>query len=519
MKSKKLFKMLSLVLVIAMISATLLTACGKKSEETTASSQATTVETSTAVTQETSTQKELEPYELTYYYPGNVQADLSVVQTEMSKLLTERINATIKLNCVDWGQYNDKMKVLLATGDKVDLCFTAGWINSYTEQVGKGAYLELGDLLSKFGQDIKKQVPESWWAAPTINGKIYAIPNMQYAATTVGLQIRRDLAEKYKLDTSKLKSILDIEPFLAEVKKNEKDVIPFEMYKNAGLNDDQLLLPFGYSNFADFASVNLNDDPYKVLSKYELPILADAWKTASRWYANGYVPTDAATKTDVSAERKANKFAVLIPGNVPPYAELDWKSQNGTDMIITPFAESKALMGTGSISATMNAIPKSSKNPERAMMLLNLIFSDKKVYTTLCNGVEGVHYTKVSDNVIEVPKDSKYNPGSDWEFGNAFNGFIKKGDPEDKLQKQKEANDLATVSPLLGFNFDTNPVKSELAQLNAALDEYRIGLSTGTLETDIYLPKLIDKLKKAGLDKYLAEVQKQINDWRAANGK
>jgi putative aldouronate transport system substrate-binding protein len=335
----------------------------------------------------------------------------------------------------------------------------------------------------------------------------------------VGVVVRRDLAEKYSFDVASLRNLLEVEPFLKQVKENEKDVIPFEMYKNAGLNDNQLLLPYGYDCFADFACVNLKGDPYKVLSKYELPEIANAWKTANRWYKNGYVPTDASTKADVSAERKANKFAVMIPGNVAPYDELNWKAQNGTDMIIKPFAGVDAIMSTGSITATMRAIPKSSKEPERAMMFLNLLYGDKELFNILCNGIEGTHYTKVSDNVIEAVPGSKYNPGMDWAFGNVFNGYLKKGDPEDKFAQQKAANEKAKISPLLGFTFDVTPVKTEQAQLTAALEEYRIGLSTGTLDTDTYLPKMLEKLKKAGLEKYLAEVQKQIDDWKAANGK
>jgi putative aldouronate transport system substrate-binding protein len=519
MLSKKRFKGISLVLAFVLMAAMLLTACGQKGESNASATTQMTSQAAVTSTQQETTQKPLDPYEIIYYYGGSPQTDAQVVQEEMNKILKEKINATIKLNCVDWGQYNNKMQVTLATGDKVDLCFTSSWTNKYAEQVGKGAYLELSDLLEKYGADIKANIPEGWWGAPTINGKVYAVPNVQYAATTVGIQVRRDLAEKYNLDVASLKNLLDIEPFLKQVKENEKDVTPFEMYKNAGLDGDQLLLPFGYSCFADFACINLKSDPYKVLSRYELPEIADAWKAVRRWYESGYVPADAATKSDVSAEEKANKFAVIIPGNVPPFAELDWKAQMGTDMIIKPFADVNPIMSTASITSTMRAIPKSSKDPERAMMFLNLLFGDKQVYSLLCNGIEGTHYTKVGENVIESVADSKYNPGLDWAFGSVFNSFLKKGDPEDKLQQQKAANDKANISPLMGFTFDVTPVKTEQSQLSAALEEYKAGLSTGALDTDTYLPKMIDKLKKAGLDKYLAEIQKQIDDWRAANGK
>lgn len=520
MGTKKLFRILAQVIVIAMISATLLTACGqtdKTGKSGESSSQAVDRSASTAPVQEENTQAALDPYELVYYYPGTVQPDLQAVQDELNKLLTEKINATIKLNCVDIGQYSDKMNILLATGDKVDLCFTSNWINVYTEQVGKGAYLALEELLSRYGAAIKEQVPESWWSAPMIKGKIYAVPNMQYAATSQGFYIRKDLAEKYALDTSTLKTFLDIEPFLDTVKTNENDVIPFEMYKASGLGGTQLLLPFGYLPVASYGVVDLNGDQYKVLSYHKLQVLADAYKAVRRWYINGYVSKDVATKNDTEVEKKANKYAVVPAMSCAPYGEYDYNTKYGTDMIMVPVGG--AIMDTGSITATMQAIPKSSGNPERAMMFLNLLFADQKIYTTMCNGIENVHYTKVSDNIIKISQDSKYNTGMEWAFGNVFNGFLKYGDPADKLQKQKDGNDMAVASPLLGFSFDASPVKSELAQLNSACGEFIGGLSTGTLDPDVYLPKMIDKLEKAGLDKLLAEAQKQIDEWRAANGK
>ena len=51
-------------------------------------------------------------------------------------------------------------------------------------------------------------------------------------------------------------------------------------------------------------------------------------------------------------------------------------------------------------------------------MLLNLLNTDKEIYNTLVWGVEGKHYKKVADNRIETIKDSGFQMGSPWEFGN-----------------------------------------------------------------------------------------------------
>ena len=71
----------------------------------------------------------------------------------------------------------------------------------------------------------------------------------------------------------------------------------------------------------------------------------------------------------------------------------------------------------------------------------------------------------------------------------------------------------------LGFNFDTSKVTAEIAAVQNAEDAFWAPLMTGTVDPDEYLPKAIEKLKSAGLDKITAEAQTQLDAWKAANGK
>ncbi|MOA55540.1 hypothetical protein D3C78_1793520 [compost metagenome] len=48
------------------------------------------------------------------------------------------------------------------------------------------------------------------------------------------------------------------------------------------------------------------------------------------------------------------------------------------------------------------------------------------------------------------------------------------------------------------------------------MDEYDISLDTGSVDPDTVLTKYADKLKKAGLDKIIAEKQKQLDAFLAA---
>ncbi|MFR1801109.1 MAG: DUF3502 domain-containing protein [Faecalispora jeddahensis] len=62
----------------------------------------------------------------------------------------------------------------------------------------------------------------------------------------------------------------------------------------------------------------------------------------------------------------------------------------------------------------------------------------------------------------------------------------------------------------------SSPVKSEVAALDSVLAEYRLGLENGELDPEEYLPKFQQALREAGIEKVIAEKQRQLDAWVAA---
>lgn len=73
----------------------------------------------------------------------------------------------------------------------------------------------------------------------------------------------------------------------------------------------------------------------------------------------------------------------------------------------------------------------------------------------------------------------------------------------------------AIQSQAIGFIFDSSSVKSEIAALDSVLAEYRLGLENGELDPEEYLPKFIQALREAGIEKVIAEKQRQLDSWVA----
>ena len=178
----------------------------------------------------------------------------------------------------------------------------------------------------------------------------------------------------------------------------------------------------------------------------------------------------------------------------------------------------KPYTTTGDTTSAMFGISKTSKDPERAMMFLNLLYTDKYLLNLLDWGIEGKHYVKVSDNIIDYPQgvdaaSVAYNLNLPWMFGNQLNSYIWKTEDKDIWDQYKKFNDSAQKSTALGFVFDPEKVKNEVAATQTVITQFNGSLITGTVDPDKYIPQFVAKLKEAGMQKIIDEKQRQLDEW------
>ena len=75
-------------------------------------------------------------------------------------------------------------------------------------------------------------------------------------------------------------------------------------------------------------------------------------------------------------------------------------------------------------------------------------------------------------------------------------------------------NDNARKSPILGFGFDSEPVQNELVNVNTVVTEYS-GMLTDERDMDELYEQFLADLEVAGVDKVIAEMQSQIDEFLA----
>ncbi|MDI4649900.1 ABC transporter substrate-binding protein [Cohnella hashimotonis] len=458
---------------------------------------------------------------LKMYLIGDPPKDLGLVYDEINKKMKNDINATIEPIFLSWGDYAQKYPLLFATGEDFDLVLTADWLK-YGAQADKGAYLELTpEMLSTYMPKTMEEMPQDAWDQVKIKNKIFMVPATvkEFSHTVVG--VRGDLREKYGI--APLKTMDDFEKYLDAVAKNEPGLVPYDEGAAGYALFDQLLFTKFTSKFIisnSLVTVDLKDPSGKLVDIAQTPeYLAFAQKMVD-WNKKGYWSKNAmVNKTQIKDSFLAGKSASMS-GNIANTAQTvatarethpEWKTEmydlyNGAATYVNPY------VGGGM------AVNANSKNPERALMALELFRNNEEYFNLTTYGIAGKHYELTADRRIQelggAESGFKTDSASPWGWRTPAMVKPPVNEPKEVAEIRAAWEKTAVSNPLLNFVFDTTNVKNELAAIKNVRDQYMVPLTFGDLSDPASaIDTLNAKFKEAGLDKVKAEAQKQIDEF------
>jgi putative aldouronate transport system substrate-binding protein len=458
------------------------------------------------------------PPVLTWYFPNSPQPDQELVTAEINKILLKKINATVEIHNIDWGAYADKMKVMIASGEPFDVCYSGNWINDYVTNVNKGAFLAIDGLIAKYAKNYVADVPKALLDAAKIKGKSYGIAPLQVLGRGFDFMGAKKFFDKYGVDPASLKKLEDFTPLLEKIAAGEPGIYPVAMDYRGILQDAWKY--YGVEAFSDDnpAGIYMNDDNLKVTNLYETPEFKKHIALMREWYNKGFFRKDAATFKDLMTDLKTKKYAVYFmtvnpdtPGNAAQF----FSPTNSSKDVVTGFL-TKKFMNSSGLLASFDAISVNSKYPDLAVKMLDLFYDQKdtRLMDLMEYGIPGKHYKRVANDLVERIPNQGYWIDCGWEHGDLFT-CSRTTPTQPSWDLGRKMNKEGLVSKIVGFSFDPTAVKSELAQCQSVLGEFRPALVTGSVDPDTVLPQLQAKLKGAGVDKITAEVQKQLDAWKA----
>ena len=539
-------KRVSLLLVFVML-ATVLCACGSKDSGT--QETATKESSETQKQEETPAQTEAEEPEeaakpestgpdiseevtLVMYLIGDRPVDNDEVFAKINERLKAEINATIDVKFMSWSEYEQKYPLIFASGEDWDIIYTADWC-FYNAQATKQGYYEITrEALETYApMSAETMYPEAWEQAK-VNDKVYMLPMNYKEITAYVYMARGDLMDKYGITS--VASLDEAESYMDAIVENEPSLIPIDvgsdydklllydrMWKKANWESEEKVI--GVGPWQAMASVSELDDSAAVLGNFDQPEFLDVitrlkdWKDRGFWSKNAVVNTQNNTESfqagkSALALMNANTAKSVYASVTAEHPEWDvrvFDAQDGVPPVLNSYL------------ANGMSIFSKSKNPERALMALDYLRNDEEVNSLFCYGIEGKHWEASGDGtLVSLPDSSNYAYDSNCNWGvrnDAYWRVIEGGIPN-LPELNKGWQDTARSERYQTFVFNDESVKNEIAAIGEIFDtDYKLlGLGfTDDPEADI--AKLREKMEAAGAQKVYDEIQKQALEFIAAN--
>ena len=553
MKKRTICLLLAMIMVLSIV----LAGCSKTAEtpaadETPATTEPaeTTDNTETPEAPEETAEPALEQKAIQLMITGSgKQANSDKVWAAFNEQLQQYVpNTTVEFIDVPFEEYSEKFSQVLASGEGVDLAWT-GWLINKPQNIADGNLMPLDDLLAEYGQGIVDVLGENVVEIHrnAADGKLYYLPSWQgLCGDRRGWVVVTELAElagdtwiddtKAALDKwrnhysgiEEFQAVLDqATKYLAAAKEagklgagiNTGRVFGWSMYNgtrsNPGVGGSEIGIPFEDNTFTVIDGVA--SEHYKLYAK-----------TMADWYKEGYIRSDimSVDTSTLTMPKNGEITDTTYVFSCDPYlteADQDAATADaGMDMTYLPVEENASLILGGD---TSYAIPYCADEPERAMMVLNAIYSQPDLYNTLIYGIEGEDYTKNADGTITTSYVGASPTADDsygiqrWIIGSCKNALINNGTDPNYYADLEALEETARVNPFLNFTFDRTNVEGICASILNVYYEYGPQLDNGVAGDnweELYNNYMAAR-KDAGIEELVTEFQNQLNAYIEAN--
>lgn len=344
---------------------------------------------------------------------------------------------------------------------------------------------------------------------------VYCIPKPLSDLHSNGALLNRDCVERYQFDVSQVHQPEDLEPFFDVIIEKEPDMIPWVLEKQGNSVVER-------SPIADILDGCLTGILYEnnvpaVCNVFETEAYEDEVYLAKRWQEKGYLAKDILTCMESGKNLVAAGDAFATECVIKPDETQYNDSIYGEKMVTVPF-DRKAVLNTRDDWVYVWAVSAETKYPHEAVKALNLLYSDPEVLNLVLYGVAGENYEVQEDGSFDFKEGETrdtvaYFNASKWKFNTPKAG-VWKGMSQDLEADFEAFADSAIHSAAYGFWLDESRLTVDLESLRRIVNTYTAKLKVGLCDTESYLEEFRARLKEAGAEQLVSEVQQQLDEWK-----
>ncbi|XME02582.1 ABC transporter substrate-binding protein [Lachnospiraceae bacterium C1.1] len=412
-------------------------------------------------------------------------------------------------------QPSDKINLMMASGEYYDIVFTSSWLNKFDNNASAGMFYDISDKVASVTPALYESVGE-YWDSATLNGRIYGMPILKDMGTENMFRLNADYFEGEKgMTIPESMKFSDIEPYLAAYKEDYPDKYPFAMDKG-GLT--------GVYNSIERVVSPIIVIPYdregefpRAIPLWEDEGIIEQFRLLHKWYKAGYIHPDAATIDSTSTDKSIPVRVGVAWRGYQGYSNPDdWGFHVKTSIYQGPYisrtSEQGAMFG---ICAACD-----EEHVDASLRYIELLSTDRKFRDILAYGIEGKHFEYLPNKTVlrlKTGQDRYYTRL--YQTGSVVNASVESAsrdflaDP-DQWKKVFEGYKLYGIrSRTNGFAYDQSDKENLISSLIAIYKDYETELNTGTSDPDEIIPVLDERMRRAGIDELLEDVQTKLNDW------
>lgn len=461
-----------------------------------------------------------EPYTVTMVLNGSTQPDGERIEQKINEILEPELNANLDIVVLPWASASQQLQLMLSGDEKIDVFYTQA--TNAVQYMNAGQIVDMSELIDKYGTNIKQIYGEDIAKINQIEGFVYGVPNQIERGSIPAVFMRKDLVEKYNIDTSQIKEPKDLESVFETVKAGEPDMT---MLYSINDGDTPVTRLFRGDNLSDnnYLGVLMDQtNSTKLENFFATDWFKDTTTMLYNWYQKGYISQDAGTNTENwrTVCKAGNLFSLFFAYH--PGTPVEFESSTGYDFEIVPFYN-EPIINSSSYNGVTFSIAQNSENPEKTMEVLDYIYGSSEIMNLLNWGEQDKDYViEDADNgIINFPEgitsdNAGYNLNLGWELPNQFIAYKWTGSDPQLWEKMEEFNSSAKSSKAVGFLFDSSNYSSEIAALSNIVKQYSGALYSGSGDPDELIPELLEALDDAGINEVIQAKQEQLDAFLAA---
>lgn len=432
------------------------------------------------------------------------------------------INAGVQadLLSLSFGDRATQLTLLLTdTSDPIDL-FAWRFYSSVSDMVKNEQCISL-EKYKEVYPDLWELFPEAIYDTCKVNGEQYSIPGADSFSNFQVYTMRKDIAEEIGVaDQAGTKiSMEQLEEIMAKAEAAHPELC---------WQGERFLRPLmGVDNLGNDSLIgvlmNRGVGETEIKNYYATDEFRNYCYQSKEWAEKGYIVDDPLNNTEnfgpLCNEGICGGF--MFEAYSIDYALSLMRAQiTNYEMIIFQITD---LAGDNSCVYNGWNISPTCKNPDAAMKLLYLTYTDETIGRLLALGIEDVTY-RVDENGCAWYADgvtadtAGWNMTAPWFYPNECLSLPFETDYAEYFSAMEAlwSDDSIQYSNGMGFVFDSSAVYDQMAACTATVDEYRDALLFGQVDVDSYLEKFNAELEANGINEIIAAMQEQFDAFLAA---